>query len=82
MADLRFENVADELHEELRRRATAAGTTVSAYVIELIRRDLERSSARDWLARLDQLERVQSERPMRDLVREGRATRPSRGGAA
>lgn len=73
MANLQIKNLPEELHEALRRRAAAEGTTVRAYVFDLIRRDLDRPSPQEWLARLEQLERARPAPSAAELVREGRA---------
>ena len=80
MANLQIKDLPDDLHAELRRRAAAEDATVRAFVLDLIRRELDRPSPRDWLARLDDLERVKSEQPAADLVREGRSERGSHAG--
>lgn len=50
MSNLQVKNVEPDLHEQLRRRASAAGSTISDYVLELIRKDLRRPTRLDWLA--------------------------------
>lgn len=44
-----MKNLDEELHEQLRARAAAEGTTISDYVLELIRRDLRVPRRRQWL---------------------------------
>lgn len=48
---LQVRNVPDELHTELRRRAAAAGMSLSDYVLRELRRVGERSPAAEVLAR-------------------------------
>jgi len=48
---LQVRNVPDELHSELRRRASAAGMSLSDYVLRELRRVGERSPAAEVLAR-------------------------------
>ena len=43
------ENIDEEVHDQLRLRAADAGTTISDYVLDLIRRDLRRPSRQAWL---------------------------------
>ena len=57
MSNLQVKNLASELHEQLRQRVAEEGTTISDYVLELIRRDLRRPSRRQWLDDVAQLSR-------------------------
>lgn len=57
MSNLQVKNLAAELHEQLRQRVAEEGTTISDYVLELIRRDLRRPSRRQWLDDVAQLSR-------------------------
>ena len=59
MANLQVKGLPDDLHEELRRRADADGTTLSELVTRMIRRELALPSIHDWLAEL-------AARPVRD----------------
>ena len=52
MANLQVKGLPDDLHEELRRRAEADGTTLSDLVTRMIRRELAVPSVSDWLAEL------------------------------
>lgn len=52
MATLQVKNLSDTLHEELRHRASAEGTTLSEYVTRIIRRELALPSMDHWLAEL------------------------------
>ena len=52
MANLQVKGLPDDLHEELRRRADAEGTTLSELVTRMVRRELALPSIRDWLAEL------------------------------
>lgn len=49
MSNVQVKNLDEELHERLRARAAAEGTTISDYVLELIRRDLRVPRRRQWL---------------------------------
>ena len=49
MSNVQVKNLDEELHEQLRARASAEGTTISDYVLELIRRDLRVPRRRQWL---------------------------------
>ena len=50
MGIIQMKNVPDDLHDELRRRASRAGMTVRDYVIALIARDQRRPAFDEWLA--------------------------------
>ncbi|MDQ3627846.1 MAG: hypothetical protein M3419_03370 [Actinomycetota bacterium] len=50
MATVQVKRVPDELRDELRRRASAEGTTMSDLVIRMLRTQLSLPSVRDWLA--------------------------------
>ena len=52
MGAIQIKNVPEELHEAIRSRAAEEGKTVSEYVLDLIRHDLEVPTMRAWLARL------------------------------
>lgn len=49
MSNVQVKNLDDEMHQQLRERAAQEGTTISEYVLELIRRDLRRPTRRQWL---------------------------------
>ncbi len=57
MSNLQVKNLEAEVHDQLRQRAADEGTTISEYVLELIRRDLRRPSRRTWLDTVSQLPR-------------------------
>ena len=59
MANLQVKGLPDDLHDELRRRAEADGTTMSDLVTRMIRRELAVPSLANWLAEL-------ATRPARD----------------
>ena len=73
MAALQIKDVPSELHKRARTRAEELDLTLGDYVLSLIRRDLERSQAREWRAQL--LERPVVAIPeglVVELIREGR----------
>ena len=49
MSNVQVRNLEPELHDLLRARAADQGTTISDYVLELIRRDLRKPARRQWL---------------------------------
>lgn len=50
MATLQVKNLPDELHAQLRQRATSEGLSLTDYVTRLLRRELSRPSLTQWLA--------------------------------
>jgi hypothetical protein len=80
VATITLKAIPDDLHAELKRRAAAAGTNVRAYVVELIQRDLGRPSPQEWLAQVEQLERVELPVSPADLIREARGELPADAG--
>lgn len=63
VSNLQVKNLEAETHEQLRRRAADEGSTISDYVLELIRRDLRRPTRRAWLDTVARL-------PRRDVSRD------------
>lgn len=49
MSNVQVKNLEPETHQQLRARAAAAGTTISEYVLELIRRDLRAPTRQQWI---------------------------------
>jgi plasmid stability protein len=72
---IQVRNVPDALHRELMRRARARGQTLTAYIQEVLEREVTRSSREDVVRRLRNLPVVRLERPVADYLREGRADR-------
>lgn len=52
VANLQVKDLPDELHDALRRRAEEEGTTLSALVTRLLRRELALPSTAAWLDEL------------------------------
>lgn len=48
---LQVKNVPEELHDELRRRASASGLTVGEIVLRAIRRELRSETLVEWAER-------------------------------
>ena len=61
VANLQVKHVDPEMHDELRRRAAEAGTTLGDYVLEILRRDLRRPSRSEWLATVRSLPPIGSD---------------------
>ena len=49
MAALQVKNVPEDLHDQLRERAEAGGTSISEVVLAAIRRELSRPRMQVWL---------------------------------
>jgi plasmid stability protein len=58
MSNVQVKNLDSEVHDLLRERAVATGLTISDYVLELIRRDLQLPSRRQWLSPDEQPSRL------------------------
>jgi antitoxin FitA len=59
MANLQIKNLPEELHGELRRRAALEGKSLRDYVLDLIRKDQEFPTMREWLDSLEELEPIE-----------------------
>ncbi len=55
---IQVRDVPPELHEELVRRARQRGMTLTAYVQEILEREVARPTAEEWL------ERIQTREPI------------------
>jgi plasmid stability protein len=55
VATLQIRNFPDDLKERLRQRAGRADLTMSDYVIQIVRADLEQPTMEEWLARVAEL---------------------------
>jgi hypothetical protein len=54
MATLQVKNVPRELHDKLAARAKDERTTMSAYTLRVLERDLSLPTMREWLAQHEQ----------------------------
>lgn len=59
MPAIQVRDVPPELHDALRRRAKATHRTIGQYVLDLIRRDLQRPDAEEWMAEWEALEPIE-----------------------
>ena len=76
MSNVQVKNLDEELHDQLRARAAAEGTTISEYVLELIRRDLRVPRRRQWLDDLAKLPKHNfSREEIYESIDEGRSRR-------
>lgn len=58
MPDMLVRDLPEADHEELKRRADAAGLSLQVYIRRLLQRHTARPSVEQWLQRLDELPRV------------------------
>lgn len=76
MGNIQIKNVPDDVHEEVRRRAAEAGSTLRDYVLRLIRADQALPTTAEWLAQVAAREPVDlSGVDVAALIREGREER-------
>ena len=75
MANLQIKDLPDDVHDELRRRARMADSTLRDYVLRLILADQATPSREEWLARIRARPRVDLDRPVADLVAADRRAR-------
>jgi hypothetical protein len=57
MGDLLIRGIPPETHDELKRRAQAAGVSLQTYVARLLERSTAVPPLADWLGELEQLPR-------------------------
>jgi len=72
---VQIRNVPDELHRRLKSRAALAGMSISEFLLQELRRSLERPTPEEMLERLRARERVELREPAALAVaaeREGR----------
>lgn len=76
MPTLQIRNFPDDLKERLRQRSAQADLTMSDYVIQLVRADVQRPTMDDMVERLDALP-IHDDLPFTaaDLIAEDRAER-------
>ena len=75
MANLQIKNLPPEVHEELRRRAGAEGTTVRDYVVRLLKFDQAFPPRHRWLDEVLTRPRIDPGRPAAELIEDDRAGR-------
>ncbi len=69
---IQVRNVPESLHRELVRRASLRGQTLTAYVQEILEREVHRPSRAEVVRRAMELEPVKLGFPVSDLIREER----------
>jgi plasmid stability protein len=75
VSNLQIKNVPEDLHAELRRRADGRGQTLRDYVLDLLRREVNRPDLDEWLDRVASDPPVTLDVSAVDLVHEARAER-------
>ncbi|HEV8687494.1 MAG TPA: hypothetical protein VGQ84_09470 [Gaiellaceae bacterium] len=74
---IQVRNVPDRLHRELKRRAKVRGQTLTAYVEEILEREVARPSREELFARIRSREPVDLGVSVAELIREERGRLPS-----
>ena len=72
---LQLKNVPERTKRALRKRATESGMTMSDYVLQLIKRDLERPTKAELLKRLERLRPIVSSRSAAEDLEDARRER-------
>jgi plasmid stability protein len=72
---VQIRNVPEKLHRKLKARAAAQGMTLTDYVAALIRRDLQRPSATEWMQGLESRTKLHLDPRPEDVVRQDRDSR-------
>lgn len=70
MTNLQVKNLPDDLTEKLRDRARAEHTTVSAFVTRILEREVAKPTLAEWLARLDELPKLEHDIDIEALMGE------------
>ena len=68
--DLQIRGIPVPARDALRRRAGSKGVSMSQYVIDLIRKDVERMPLEQWIEMVRKNPRVDLGRPASELLRE------------
>jgi plasmid stability protein len=76
MSMIQIRNVPDELHRELKSRAALNGMTLSDYLLGELRSLAVRPTMREWLAKAESLETVESDETPAEAIRAERERRP------
>lgn len=76
MKMIQVRNVPEEIHRELKVRAARQGVSLSDYVLELARRDVQLPTMKEWLDRVRAKPRVESDISAADIIREHRGPLP------
>ena len=77
---IQIRNVPEELHRTLKSRAVLAGMSLSDYLLQEVRKIVERPTAEELRQRLRQRRPVKDAIDTATLIREGRGPLPDDGG--
>jgi antitoxin FitA len=69
MSTIRIRNVPDQLHRELKVRAGLNGMTLSSYLLDELRSLAARPTMREWIAKTESLEPVESDETPTEAIR-------------
>lgn len=72
---IQVRNVPEPLHRELVRRASLRGQSLTAYVQQILEREVRRPPRAEVVRRIMELEPVKLDLPISDLIREERDAR-------
>ena len=73
---IQVRNVPESLHRELVRRAELRGQSLTAYVQDILEREVSRPPRTEIVRRIMEREPVKLDVPIADLIREGRDASP------
>jgi plasmid stability protein len=65
---IQVRNVPDRLHRELRRRAKSRGQSLTAYIQEILEREIARPDANEVFARIRSLPPIAPDLPSAELI--------------
>jgi plasmid stability protein len=72
---IQIRNVPDDIHRKAKARAALAGMTMSEYILQELRKALERPTRNELLARIAELPPIDVQPSPADMVREEREAR-------
>lgn len=72
---LQVRHIPDLLHQELRRRARARGQTLTAYVQELLEREVARPEPTEVFSRIEEHSPIDLDVRLDEVIREERGAR-------
>jgi len=76
MKMIQVRNVPDEIHRELKIRAARKGVSLSDYVLELARQDVNLPTVAEWMAAVEAQPFTATDVSVADIIREHRGPLP------
>ena len=73
---IQVRNVPESLHRELTRRASLRGQSLTAYVQEILEREVDRPPRAELVRQIMELEPVKLDVSIADIIREERGALP------